>query len=284
MTADRATSAAATPRPYSLDAARDMRALYGFGLFPLPDYRPARVGPWRLERHRGSLAHGYVTRAVVEPVRWVLYRDRVPWMSTGVMEQESHAWHVHRARGTVVVFGLGMGMYVHAAAAKPEVERVVVVDNAPDVQAVLRAATDLDAWKGREKITLVEADALDAATPEHLRTVLAGARPDVLYADIWPTYPDAGAPAQTAALAAALQPGEAGWWGQEISFALWAHRQGGGTLEDYAAAVGVPLAVGDGYRAFCRDAAAIHDIAALAGDRPSLGQRLKRLLGLGGRG
>lgn len=282
MTADRTTPAAA-PRPYSLDEARDMRALYGFGLFPLPNYQPARVGPWRLERHRGSLAHGYVTRAVVEPVRCVLYRDRTPWMSTGLLEQESHAWHVHRARGLVVVFGLGMGMYLHAVAAKPEVTRVIVVDKAPEVLEILRAATDFDAWPGRGKITLIEADALDPATPDAIRATAGGQRPDYLYTDIWPTYPDPKAPAQTAALVRALAPVEAGWWGQETSFALWAYRQGGraATLEDYAQEVGVPMAPTGGYHAFCRDVAAITDIAALAGDRPSLGQRLKRLLKLG---
>lgn len=281
MTTRDPRSASAKPRPYSLDAARDMRALYGFGLFPLPEYRASRVGPWRLECHRGSLAHGYITRAVVEPVRCVLYRDRVPWMSTGLLEQESHAWHVHRARGRVVVFGLGMGLYLHAVAAKPEVERVIVVDNAPEVLAVLRDAAAIDHWSGHEKITHIEADALDPATPERVRDALGGLRPDYLYADIWPTYPDPEAPAQTAALVKALEPVEAGWWGQELSFALWAYRAAGGTLEDYAAEVGVPFAPTDGYRAFCRDAAAITDIAGLAGDRPTFGQRIKQLFGFG---
>lgn len=276
------TSNRLTPRPYSLDAPRDMAALYGFGLFPLPDYRPARVGPWRLERHRGSLAQGYVTRAVVEPVRFVLYCERVPWMSTGVLEQESHAWHVHRARGVVVVFGLGMGMYVHAVAAKPDVERVVVVDNAPEVLAVLRKATDFDAWPGREKITLIEADALNAATPDLVSDALEGHRPGLSLrrhlADV--SRPRrAGADGGTGPGAGAA---EAGWWGQEVSYALWAYRNGGGDLADYAAQIGVPLAPTDGYRAFCRDIAAITDIAGLAGDRPTLGMRLKRLLRLGG--
>lgn len=281
MTTDRSPSATAAPRPYSLDGVRDMRALYGFGLFPLPEYQPARVGRWRLERHRGSLAQGYVTRAVVEPVRYVLYHDRTPWMSTGLLEQESHAWHVHRARGLVVVFGLGMGLYLHAVAAKPEVARVIVVDNAPEVLDVLRASTDFDAWPGRDKITLINADALNTATPDMVCAAAEGHRPDVLYTDIWPTYPDPDAPAQTAALVRALNPVEAGWWGQEISFALWNYHAGGGTLEDYAVDVGVPLASTEGYRAFCRDVAAITDIAGLAGDRPTLRQRLKRMFRLG---
>lgn len=104
----------------------------------------------------------------------------------------------------------------------------------------------------------------------------------VSYVDIWPTYPDPDAPGQTAALVRALEPAEAGWWGQEVSYALWAYRNGGGDLADYAAQIGVPLAPTDGYRAFCRDIAAITDIAGLAGDRPTLGMRLKRLLRLGG--
>lgn len=270
---------ARSDRPYSLDAARDLRALYGFGLFAAPAYRPADSGPWRLRVERGSLAHGYITRAVVEPTRAVLYEGRTAWMSTGILEIESHAWHVHRARGLVVVAGLGMGLYALAVAARPEVERVVVIEQAADVIAVCRAATDLDARPEGAKISIIAADARAPDLAETLRPVLEGRRPEYLYADIWPTYPDPAAAADTARLVAALDPVEAGWWGQEIAWALWAHRHGGtGDPAAYFAEVGVPVAVDDGYRAFCRDAAALHDIARLAGDRPSWRDRLKRLL------
>ena len=39
-------------------------------------------------------------------------------MSTGLMEQESHAYHVNAAGGVVVVAGLGLAMYAYAAAVK----------------------------------------------------------------------------------------------------------------------------------------------------------------------
>lgn len=270
------------PRTYSLDAAKDLSALYGLPPFPLPDYRPAQAGPWRLAVTRGGLAHGYVTRAVVEPTRAVLYQGRTPWMSTGLLEQESHAWHVHQAHGLVVVAGLGMGMYAFAAAAKPEVERVVVADVSADVIAVMRDATAFETWPDRAKVTLLHANALADDFPARLKAETGGRRPDYLYADIWPDYPNARAPAQTAALVRALDPVAAGWWGQEIAWALHAHTTGETDPAAWFDGLGVPVPVTDGYRAFCRDAAAIHDIAALAGEKRGLLARLKSVFGGGG--
>lgn len=270
-------------RAYSLDRSIDYCRRYGFGLFGLPAYRDAEAGPWRLRVQRGSLAHGYVTRSVVEPARAVLYKGRTPWMSTGLLEQESHAWHVHRARGLVVVAGLGMGLYAFAAAARPQVERVVVVEIDPDVIAVMRAAGGFGRWAGRDKVTLIEGDALAPDIAERIRAVTGDRRPDTLYADIWPDYPAAEAPKQTAALVRALDPAGAGWWGQELAAAVWAHRRAraldAAALEDWARATGLPpLSATAGYAAFCRDAAALVDVAALAGERRGWLERLRERL------
>ena len=99
-------------------------ATYGFGLFPLPSYRPVELGDWRVRLHLPSRGDGYLATQALES-RAVLTRAGKVWMCTGLLEQESHAWHVHCARGTVVVAGLGLGMYAYAAAMKPEVERVI---------------------------------------------------------------------------------------------------------------------------------------------------------------
>ena len=196
-----------------------MRAAYGFGLFALPRYREASLGPWRIVRHLASLADGYASGPMMEPARYVLYHGRTAWMSTGLLEQESHAFHVDQAKGFVVAAGLGIGMFAYAACAKREVERVVVVERAPEIIALTRHAAHMDEWPGRDKLTIVHADAL---APDLARqTVIGGRRPDYLFADIWPTCAPPNAPTETAAMVAALRPKAAGWWGQELSFGLW---------------------------------------------------------------
>lgn len=255
-----------------------MRAAYGFGLFPLPAYREATRGPWRVVRHGPAPVVGYVSGAAIEPFRHVLYERRRPWMSTSLMEQESHAFHVDRARGAVVVAGLGMALFAYAAAHKPEVERVVVVERAPEVIALVGEAAGLRSWPGRDKVTIIEADALAPDLAERVDDALAGRRPSYLYADIWTHAGAAEAPEQTAAMVRALGPEAAGWWGQELSFARWCRgaRRGldAAALGDYGAAVGVPIPAGAGYAAFCRDVAA----ARLPGDGPPPWRRLRRAL------
>jgi hypothetical protein len=255
-----------------------MRTAYGFGLFALPAYREAALGDWRVVRHGPAPVVGYVSGAAIEPFRHVLYERRRPWMSTSLMEQESHAFHVARARGAVVVAGLGMAMYAYAAAHRPDVERVVVVERSPAVIGLVTEAAGLASWPGRHKVTILEADALAPDLAARVDAALAGRRPSYLYADIWTDAGAAAAPAETAAMGRALAPEAAGWWGQELSFARWCRSArrppDAAALGDYAAAVGVPIPVTAGYAAFCRDVAA----ARLPGDGPPPWRRLWRAL------
>jgi hypothetical protein len=234
-----------------------MLARYGFGLFPLPAYRDAAVGAWRMVRHGPGPVEGYVSGLVMEPFRHVLHQGRIAWMSTSLMEQESHAFHVHQAHGVVVVAGLGMAMYAHAAALRPEVERVVVVERSPDVIAVVQEAAGPAGWPGRDKLAILQADALGPDLPAQVGAATGGRRPDYLYADIWPTCGAPEAPAETAAMVRALCPEAAGWWGQELSFGLWCREReqepDEASLRDYAGRTGVPIPITAGYARFCRD-------------------------------
>lgn len=249
-----------TPHP---ERHRAMLSRYGFGLFPVPAYRDATVGDWRVVRYGLGPVEGYVSGLVMEPCRHVLHQGRTAWMSSSLMEQESHAFHVHQARGVVIVAGLGMGMYAYAASLKPEVERVVVVERAPEVIAVVREAAGLALWPGREKVTILEADALGLELPAHVEAATGGRRPDYFYADIWPTCGAAEAPAETARMVRALCPEAAGWWGQELSFGLWCRDQepnrepGEASLRAYADQIGVPIPITEGYAAFCQDVIAV---------------------------
>lgn len=287
-----------------LDHHQRMLAAYGFGLFPLPGYREHRLGPWRLVRHLPSLADGYVSPPVMEPGRHVLYHRRTPWMSTGLLERESHAYHVHMAKGAVVVAGLGLAMYLHAVATRACVERVVVIENSPDVIALMRIASAWETWPDRGKIVILEADARDPALGDHVRAALDGRTPDYLFADIWPRCGQPDAPVEMAGMVRTFRPVHAGWWGQELALAAWAMelRNGGGegltspvdagpaevtmaSLAAFFAEAGVPVPLTPGYTAFCRDVVAMNSLAPRPATSPMrrLWRRMSGAVGRPGR-
>lgn len=242
-----------------------LRAAYGFGLFPVPAYRPARRAEWRVERHLPGAGDGYLGATAVE-ARTVLRRGRDVWMSTGSLERESHAWHVHCAHGLVVTAGVGLGMYAYAAAMKPDVDQVIAADISADIIALMREASRFDDWPCRRKVTLLEADALADDFPAWIARHSGGRAIDYLYADIWPAFPAGEAPGQTACMARALRPVAAGWWGQELSLAQHAG-DGARSVDEngvrgYFAGVGVPApAITPGYAAFCSDVARAYRVA-----------------------
>jgi hypothetical protein len=252
-----------------------LTADYGFGLFPVPVYREASRGDWRIATHLPSLADGYLSPATIE-ARAVLTRGREVWMSTGLLERESHAWHVHCAQGIVVTAGLGMGMYVYAAAMKQSVDLIIAADMSRDMISLMRQSTDFDHWPCRHKVILIEADVLD---PDFAARVAeyTGARPiDYFYADIWTHFPAAEAPGQTAEMARVLVPKAAGWWGQELSFAEYCRRSAScadeESLRAYFTETGTPApAITPGYVAFCRDAMVAYGM----GPKKPLWQRLR---------
>ncbi|WP_142848600.1 hypothetical protein [Telmatospirillum sp. J64-1] len=261
---------------HASDKHHAMQAAYGFGLFPMPGYRPARIGEWSIASHLPSVAPSYLSRAVLE-ARNVLTRGKEVWMCDGLLEQESHAWHVHCARGIVVTAGLGMGMYVYAAAMKEEVELVIAADISPDIIALMQHSTGFADWPCRDKVRFVETDVL---APDFAAKVAAitPRRIDYLYADIWPDFPAAQAPSQTADMARALSPKAAGWWGQELSFAQYCRRAGCAADEDGLRAffreTGLPAPdFTPGYAAFCRDAMTANGM----GERKPFWQRLGRM-------
>lgn len=245
----------------------EMREDYGFGL-PVPSlrYATASLGDWRIRSHPGGLAPAYVSVDVVDPRHHVLDLRDDTWMSTGHLETESHAWHLHRARGTVVVGGLGMAMFAHAVACKPEVERVIVAEIDPDLVAILDASAP--EWR-HPKIELAIADVRAERFTQDILDRLGRISPDYLYLDIWKGYPDPEAPTLTADLARSLGAREAGWWGQEAELGL---RLDGNpadvpTLSAIFQDIGVPAFVDEGYARFCADVTLAH---GLVPTRPSI--------------
>ena len=234
-----------------------------------PPYRCGAFGGGWTMKHKAeeTVERGYFTGLGAEPPGHYLEHDGYCWMSTSRLERESHAVHVARARGTVVVCGVGMGMYLHNIVARPKVDRVVAVDRDPAVIAMIRGdGAGIETWTGREKLRFVQADAL-RLTPDDLRAATGGATVDYLYVDIWPELCDSSAVSHVQAIQRVVGAAEVGWWGQEVDFVEWAfhrrpagHEPGVDDLRAFIAETGLwtgePTAA---YVAACRRAAAVYE-------------------------
>lgn len=250
----------------------DYKKSYGFELpWQIPDYAPVKRGDWSVRSRLGGLGGSYLAHHVVEPPHSVLFHGRDVWMSTGLMELESHAWHLHCANGNLMVAGLGMGMYLHAASMKPDVKRIVVVERDPDVIALMKESTGFESWVHRDKVTMIEGDAMASETGDLVAAAFNGERPDYLYADIWPVFPAPEAPAQTKTMVDLYRPRKAGWWGQEVEFGVWLDGRGASldTLREFFDANGIDAPIHEGYLAFCEDTISVqldndHEIGPVA--------------------
>lgn len=184
-------------------------------------------GPWRVERvapgtaHHGEdfvLERGYWSGINWEPCFHKLVRNNRVWMSAGRMELESHAVHLKHARGTVVVCGVGMGLFIYNLCLKPQVTRIVAVDKDPWVIDMVRHWAE--SWPGSSKIVWAEADALEFNRASLVDLGVHEA-PDYLYVDIWPTSFNDAAVLDTSRIQRGLLALCVGWWTQEFEFAKW---------------------------------------------------------------
>jgi hypothetical protein len=236
----------------------DMKADYGFGLpLDIPNYQAFTFEDWTLEYMRGAtIGSSYIARSVVEPDYYLLTNDGHPWMSTSLMERESHAWHMHMAHGNVVVAGLGMGMYLHAIAAKDDVVSIIVAEQSAEVITLFKKATDFENWPFRDKITIVHADCLSEDFAEHVEQSMDKTI-DYLYLDIWDSYPHPDAQAITKQMSDNLQPKYAGWWGQELELVAWLTEQqmdvSSDNIEIFFKKSGINVPVTKGFVSFCED-------------------------------
>lgn len=241
----------------------EYRREYGFGIpWNIPNYSEARHGEWTVSVRPSYISSSYLAKNIVERPHTVLTNENEVWMSTGLLELESHAWHLYCAKGNIVVAGLGLGMYAHAASMKPDVQRIVVIERDPDVITLMKQSSDFLNWSNREKVVIIEGDVLSATTAAKVTAALGGNNPDYLYSDIWPIFPAPEAPGQTKSMIDLYSPLMAGWWGQEVEFGIWLE-QGSrhadlDALQSFFAYHDIdapPLT--EGYLAFCLDAASV---------------------------
>jgi hypothetical protein len=210
-----------------------------------PEYHCGEYGQWKLEfKADETFERGYFTGWGDEPPGHYIIKEGHVWMSTSRLEKESHAIHLKDAQGTVVMCGVGMGMYLFNIAAKASVKKVIAVDLDESVMDLVRGATGFESWAGRDKVVFVHKNAMQLTTAD------IGPSPiDYLYVDIWPELGNPLALSQTQAIQAVVNARRVGWWGQEIDFIQWlfenrpnGHVPVAADLVDFTLATGLPLA------------------------------------------
>ena len=113
---------------------------------------------------RGSIHPGTYTKLICE--------GRGIIMSDTPDEMRDHIEAVRRAKGHVLINGLGLGMVLGAVLKKPEVERVTVVELEPDVIALVSP------YYACDRLEIVNASAFEYAPPKY-------ARYGAVWHDIW---------------------------------------------------------------------------------------------------
>lgn len=96
-------------------------------------------------------------------------------MSNTPMELRTNLWIIRKARGRVLINGLGLGCVLTAILKKPEVKEVWVVEKEPEVIGLVWPTFASD-----PRCKLIEADALEYRPPK-------GVRFDVVWHDLWLT-------------------------------------------------------------------------------------------------
>lgn len=95
-------------------------------------------------------------------------------MSDTPSEMWDHLDFVHRATGSLLINGLGLGMVLKNVLAKPGVTDVVVVEKSPDVVALVAPTYASD-----PRVAVIVADAMEFQPPK-------GKVFDAVWHDIWP--------------------------------------------------------------------------------------------------
>lgn len=180
-----------------------------------PAFPQTSHGDWTLRRLGAGLMQGYWGQAYLVTDAAVLLRGHTAWMSVTPVEIESQELGCDLAYGHVAVLGFGMGIAAANAALNPAVTAVTVIELDPAIHA-LAADLDLPAQLPPEaaaKLRLVQGDAT-RWTPDPAHPV------DVILADYWLPFFDAGRLREMEAVQANIGAQAVFLWGQELSLAF----------------------------------------------------------------
>ena len=98
------------------------------------------------------------------------------WMSLNPNEIETMKPYIKKAKGDVLVLGLGMGYVPFMMALKPEVKSITIVEKDPDIISLFNSLI-YPSFKNKEKIKIVEDDAIDYVRKQN--------KFDYIFADLW---------------------------------------------------------------------------------------------------
>lgn len=194
-----------------------------------PKYNATRIGDWEvIDRTVDRPMRGYFNGMSLVSKTPVLVRHNetgapTVWMSLTPMELESHAPHIEKATGTVVVGGLGLGMYVYNILQKPEVTKVVVVEKEAAIADMFTKIMVDDGWRALadEKLHIIIDDIIEPSKDETQELCVNA---DYLYVDIWATMCDEAALPDMIKIVEWVDPTECGWWCMEMDYISIFHR------------------------------------------------------------
>ena len=94
-------------------------------------------------------------------------------MSNTPMEIRTNRQAFFKAKGQVLINGLGLGMLVEKMLTKPDVEHITVIEKNPAVIALVGPV-----FEGNDRVTIIEADAFEYQPPK-------GVKYQLVFHDIW---------------------------------------------------------------------------------------------------
>lgn len=142
---------------------------------------PGEVGEAKVDHYEVSaeelklhnLRASFGREDYMEPGKYArLYVKKALMMTDTAMERSSHSYIVHRANGSVLVGGLGLGMVACGLAKKEEVKRILVIEKSQDVITLVGPHIK----NFSNKIEIINADILEFKTKEKF---------DTIWMDIW---------------------------------------------------------------------------------------------------
>ena len=108
-----------------------------------------------------------------------VYENGREWMAIKPNEIETMKVPIEKARGSVLVYGLGIGYFAYMVSQKESVESVTVVERDGDVISLFESYI-LPQFPNKAKIKVIKADAFDFAKEQ-----MAKGKFDYVFTDLW---------------------------------------------------------------------------------------------------
>jgi len=183
-----------------------------------PPYVEFSDNGWELTKVEVPAAIGYFSWGPIsldEPL-WVLTRDEQVWMSNSPRELESMEYAIYRAKGTVIIGGLGMGWVAWKCAMKDSVDKVIVIENDTDLIEIFPTMINGE----NMPFTIYEGNVFDVRLDD-----LEVDKVDFMFLDIWPAIGADTIPGESKEIWKNIPAKEVNYWGQESDIGWYGFQQ-----------------------------------------------------------